>query len=394
MNGQTFLLRNLRIITPQRTLEGASLFIEKEVIANIYENDSDVPKEVSKVFDLDGLTLYPGFIDIHIHGAVGVDTMEADADDLHKVAKFLSTNGVTSWLPTLVPASDENYVRVADAVSQLMSEEKEKESVSRALGLHYEGPFINPHQCGALRPPFFKTFRNIADIAPLAKIKSERAIHFTTLAPEIEGGVDLIKELVKENWIVSIGHTRSTIDLLEQAFEAGAKHITHFMNAMSPLHHRVPGVIGWGLLKDDVICDMIADGVHTDPLMLRLALRCKTADRLALISDAVAPTGLGDGEYEIWGEKICVRYGKTENERGSIAGSVITMLDAVRFMLNLGIDEKDVAKMASLNPARTLKIDKDYGSIEIGKRADVAAVDREGNACLTIIGGRVAYANF
>lgn len=391
MNGQTFLLSNLRILTPQRILVGASLLIKKEIIANIYENDSDVPKEVSGTFDLDGLTLYPGFIDIHIHGAVGVDTMEAEAEDLHKVAKFLSKNGVTAWLPTLVPSSDENYANVADAVTQLLNEEEEKKSASRALGLHYEGPFINPQQCGALRPPFFKTFRNTTDIAPLVKVKHDTAIHFTTLAPEIEGGIDLIKALVKENWIVSIGHTRSTIDILELAFEAGAKHITHFMNAMSPLHHRAPGAIGWGLLKDDVMCDMIADGVHTDPLMLRLALRCKTADRLALISDAVAPTGLGDGEYEIWGEKICVRHGKTENERGSIAGSVITMLDAVRFMLKLGVDENDVAKMASLNPARTLKIDKDYGSIEIGKRADVVAIDSEGKVRLTMIGGRVAY---
>jgi N-acetylglucosamine-6-phosphate deacetylase len=172
---------------------------------------------------------------------------------------------------------------------------------------------------------------------------------------------------------------------------AGAHHMTHFMNAMSPLHHRAPGPVGWGLLNDDVSCDVIADGVHLDPLMLKLILRCKTPARINLISDAVAPAGLGDGEYEIWGETITVTEGRTRNARGSIAGSVITMLDAVRLMLSLGVARQDVARMAASNPARLLGLDKDYGSIEEGKRADLTALDREGNVRLTLTGGRIAF---
>ena len=165
--------------------------------------------------------------------------------------------------------------------------------------------------------------------------------------------------------------------------------MTHFMNAMTPLHHRAPGPVGWGLLNDQVTCDVIADGIHLDPMVLKLILRSKTADRVSLISDAIAATGLGDGEYDIWGEKIAVRNGRTANAGGSIAGSVITMLDAMRLMLSLGASEIEIARMASTNPARLLRIEKDYGSIEIGKRADLVGLDQEGQVRLTIVGGQV-----
>ncbi|HEX8292081.1 MAG TPA: amidohydrolase family protein, partial [Pyrinomonadaceae bacterium] len=170
-----------------------------------------------------------------------------------------------------------------------------------------------------------------------------------------------------------------------------ARHMTHFLNAMSPLHHREPGPVGWGLLQDDVTVDLIADGVHSDPLMLRLVLRCKTADRVSLISDAVAPAGLGDGVYEVWGETITVEAGRTRNERGSIAGSVISMLDAARRVRALGLSETELARVASLNPARLLRIDDACGSIEEGKRADLTALDADGRVRLTLVGGRVAH---
>lgn len=165
--------------------------------------------------------------------------------------------------------------------------------------------------------------------------------------------------------------------------------MTHFMNAMSPLHHRAPGPIGWGLLNDDVTVDLIADGVHIDPLMLKVLLRCVTPARLTLISDAIAAAGQGDGDYEIWGETISVKDGRTRNAQGSIAGSVIGMRDAVRMMMSLGASECAAARMASTNPARLLGIDHDCGSIEAGKRADLVAINPKGEAQLTIIGGKV-----
>jgi N-acetylglucosamine-6-phosphate deacetylase len=163
------------------------------------------------------------------------------------------------------------------------------------------------------------------------------------------------------------------------------------MNAMPPLHHRAVGPIGWGLLREDISLDIIADGVHLDPLMLKILLRSKTPARLSLISDAIAPTGLGDGEYEIWGETIAVADGRTQNKRGSIAGSVITMLDAVRMMLSLDVSPMEVARMAAANPAKLLGINNEHGTIEEGKLADLTALDREGNVRLTLVGGRVAH---
>jgi N-acetylglucosamine-6-phosphate deacetylase len=391
-DAKTILLRNVRLVFPDRIAERAIL-IEDGCITRILDVCADESVEADAVLNLDGLTLFPGFIDMHIHGAVGVDTNEAGADGLHKVARFLAKNGVTAWLPTLVPDSEENYLRAIKAIDELIRTQTEREPAARVLGVHYEGPFVNKAQCGALRSEFFKTFARGDDLKSLPRLQSRNVVHLITLAPEIEGGVELVEELVKQGWIVSIGHTRATVDVLESAREAGAHHMTHFMNAMSPLHHRAPGPIGWGLLSDDVTCDVIADGVHVDPLMLKLLLRSKTPARVSLISDAVAPTGLGDGEYKIWGETISVTNGRTSNERGSIAGSVITMRDAVRLVLSLGVSADDVARMAASNPARLLGVDQDYGSIEVGKRADLTALDDEGRVLLTLVGGRVAFAD-
>jgi N-acetylglucosamine-6-phosphate deacetylase len=380
-------------------IERGSILIESGRIATIFDSGSGQLPAAERVIDLDGLRLFPGFIDVHIHGAVGVDTMEATADDLLRIAEFLARQGVTGWLPTLVPAVDEQYQQAINAIEQAVARtsvhDKHDDAdhrlksvpLARVLGVHFEGPFVNNEQCGALHREHFRTFKDPADLEALPRISEKGAVHMMTLAPEIDGGIDLIKELRKRDWIVSIGHTRAKAEVLDRALEAGAHHMTHFMNAMPPLHHRSPGPVGWGLLHDEVTCDLIADGVHLDPSILKLILRHKTAERVSLISDAIAATGLGDGEYQIWGEKIQVANGRTQNARGSIAGSVITVLDAVRMMLSLGVSEVEVARMASANPARLLGIDQDCGSIEEGKQADLAALRHDGTAGLTIIGG-------
>ncbi len=417
---RSLVLRNLRVVLPERTAELASVLIEDGRIARIVDSSSDEAVKPDSVIDLHGRTLFPGFIDVHIHGAVGVDAMEAGADDLCRVSEFLASAGVTAWLPTLVPARQAQYESAVRAISDLMGQQdwergrpalttsapdlpsKDRNSLnanelqagrlrSQLFGVHYEGPFVNSEQCGALHREHFRTFKNITDVDALPTINHKSAIHMMTLAPEIDGGIDLIKELKKRNWIVSIGHTRATTDILDQALAAGARHMTHFMNAMTPLHHRAPGPVGWGLLRDEITCDVIADGVHIDPAILKLIVRNKSPERISLISDAIAAAGLGDGVYEIWGEKISVNQGRTKNARGSIAGSVITMLDAVRLMLSLGVAESDVARMASLNPARLLGIDHDCGSIEEGKRADLVALDEARNVRHTIVGGKIAY---
>lgn len=336
-------------------------------------------------FDFDHVTVYPGYVDVHNHGAVGEDVNAADVEGLIRIALFLARNGVTAWMPTLVPDSDDNYRRAIDAIDELMARQVGR-PIAQAVGVHYEGVFASEEMCGALRPEFFKSGRWAVGGGHLPKL--ERGVHMTTLAPEIEGGIELIEALVADGWVVSIGHTRADPETLDRAYAAGARHMTHFFNAMTGVHHRDLGVAGWGLANDDVTFDIIADGIHVHPDMLGVACRAKSPDKVSLISDSVAPTGLGDGDFELWGETISVKNGRTQNERGSIAGSVCTMLDCVRTMRSFKFSDADIAKMASNNPAKLLGLD-DRGSIEVGKRADLVGLNADGSIAFTIIGGEI-----
>lgn len=383
---KSLLLHDARLILPGAEIERGAVLIEEGRVREIFSNDAVAGMHVDERIDLSGFTLFPGFIDIHIHGAVGVDTLAASAADLDRVSQFLATQGVTGWLPTLVPGSPEDYARAVAAIDGTNTT-----TGARVLGVHYEGPFVNSHQCGALRAQFFRTYSAASDLDDLPQLAGESSKHLITLAPEIAGGIELVRELRRRNWIVSVGHTRADLGVLEEARAAGACHMTHFMNAMSPLHHRSPGPIGWGLAHDDVTCDVIADGVHLDREMLRLLLKLKSADRLTLISDAIAAAGRGDGDYEIWEQTIRVKDGRTSNAAGSIAGSVISMLDAVRVMKSVGASALELARMAATNPARLLGIDQEYGSIEEGKRADFVVLDRGGQVVLTLLGGSIAF---
>jgi N-acetylglucosamine-6-phosphate deacetylase len=375
------LIKNVTIILPIEKISNCFILIEDGRIVEISLDEISAGESI----DCSGSTIYSGFIDVHNHGAVGVDVNEANAKSLAKVSQFLAKNGVTAWLPTFVPDSDVVYRNVINEIEKCI-ESQRNAAQSQIVGVHYEGIFANPKMSGALRPEYFKAFTG-SEISELPKLIN--GVHFTTLAPEMENGIELIKELTAQGWISSIGHTNADIETLHAAKAAGAKHITHFFNAMSGLHHRDVGVVGFGLTNDDVTFDIIADKIHVNPDILKFAILSKGSDKVSLISDCVAPTGLGDGEFDLWGEKISVVNGQTKNERGSIAGSVITMLDAVKNLLLLGFSEVEVSRMASLNPAKLLGIDKDYGSIEVGKRADLVVLDESGNVKMTIIGGKV-----
>ena len=373
-------ITNARLVLPDRVVENSSVLIEGGRIKQIaFENVR------SGEFDADGATVFPGFIDVHIHGAVGVDTMNATPTGLGEVSHFLAQNGVTSWLTTLVAGSEDDYSQAIQSISRVMEEET---GGARVVGVHYEGPFVNLEQCGALHREHFRSFEQKTELNNLPRLRSGRMM--TTLAPEIAGGIDLIRELEREGWVISIGHTRADVEKLNEACAAGARHMTHFMNAMAPLHHRNPGPIAWGLSRDDVTCDIVADGMHLDKFVLKLLLKLKGARGLTLISDAIAAAGEGDGEYQVWGETITVENGRTSNVHGSIAGSVISILDAFRLMRSLGASDIELAQMASTNPAKLLRLDDECGSIEEGKRADLVVIDRNGEVKLTLVAGAVA----
>lgn len=377
------LIRNAMVAFGGKEADGW-LLIQNGIVAAVGHGVSE--ESGADVFDASGNWVVPGFVDVHNHGAVGVDVNAADVDGLVAVAEFLARNGVTAWMPTIVPDSDENYRRIIDVIDRLMEIQTEM-PIAQAVGVHYEGVFANETMCGALRPEYFKKGGQWS-VAGGQLPKLREGVHFTTLAPEVDGGLELIRGMVADGWIASIGHTKASVEILDQAFAAGARHLTHFYNAMTGLHHRDVGVVGWAFANKDLTFDIIADGIHVHPKPLEFACRAKGCDKVSLISDSVAPTGLGDGEFELWGERISVKNGRTQNERGSIAGSVITMHDAVRQMFALGFSTDEIEQMATLNPARLLGLEDSRGSLEAGKRADVVFLNAQHLIEAAWVGGK------
>jgi len=385
---EKLLLQDAQLILPDRIVTGSLLIIDG-LINQIIPERAPLPAS-DRSISLNGNFLAPGFIDIHFHGAVGVDLMEADAQDFERLGRFLLSEGVTGYLATLVPASDAEYRRALGRIDNYVRHaELTNQAAARIVGVHFEGPFVNKARCGALQPDRFRQFSSQDAISVFTELESNPALRarLMTLAPELPGGLDLVKQLRERGFVISVGHSRAPFEVLEQAAAIGARHITHFFNALDQLHHRDPGVVGWGLLRDDVTVDLIADYIHVNPQVIRLAYKCKGSERMALISDAIPLMGLGDGEFIIWGEKITIKDGRTSNQSGAIAGSVITMRNAVQNIVKLGIPLVDAVKMASLAPARVIGLDKDLGSIEVGKRADLIAFDDNLNITFATVGG-------
>ncbi len=356
------------------------------------------PVAVNRI-DLGGAYLSPGMINIHIHGSAGVNVMEADAAALKKLSEFLLAQGVTGYFATLVPTDERGYKAALAEIATYIKQQDEAErnggepSGARLLGVHFEGPFVSKAKSGALAPAHFRQYDG--DPRAIEIFAQQASARLMTLAPEVAGGIDLIRDLSRRGVRLFIGHTQADLQTLDRAAEAGARHITHFPNALDPLHHRKPGAVGWGLLREDVSVDCIADFQHVHPLMLELIVRSKTVDHVALISDAILPTGLGDGEFRVWGERISVRAGRTAlaagPSEGTIAGSVITMNQALKNVISLGVERDKAVRMATIVPARAAGVDREIGSIKIGKRADLVAFDKDFNVRMGIIGGMIAF---
>jgi N-acetylglucosamine-6-phosphate deacetylase len=391
------LLHNARLILPDRVHRGGVL-IRERLITNVFSREQP-PTGISsrESIDLQEAYLAPGLIDIHIHGSAGVDVQDTDSAGLSKLSEFLLSEGVTGYFATFVPTGEPGYRAAVSTVESYIAGQDRTAAGARILGIHFEGPFVSHNKCGALQPEHFRTYdldmRSIETF-----IKPEKQVSYSrlmTLAPEVSGGIELTRALGSRGVRVFIGHTQAEPAMLDLAFEAGARHITHFPNALDPLHHRKPGAVGWGLLREDVTMDCIADFHHVDPLMLRLIYQSKGADRMALISDAIQPAGLGDGEFTVWGAKIAVRDDITALSEGpsagALAGSVITMRQALKNMVSLGVPLHEALKMASLLPARAAGIDRERGSIEAGKRADLMIFDEKFDVALSVVSGEVLF---
>ncbi len=296
------------------------------------------------------------FLDLHLHGAFGVDVLTASAADMDRLAAGLFSRGVTGFLPTLVPLPLAEMAAVVAQLSAWMKTRSEGDGRGALpLGLHFEGPFVSHARCGALHRKDFLDGTDALAIGAFFEIASSAPGRgMTTLAPEIPGGIAVVKEFVRRGFVVSIGHTDADVPALDAALAAGARHMTHFGNAMKPLHHREAGPIGWGLITDGVSVDVIADGQHLSAQMLKLVFRAKGDARVVLISDAMPAAGLADGDYSIWGETLTVKDGAARNASGALAGSTALLDDCVARLASAGLPAEVAARSASIVPRRLL----------------------------------------
>ena len=316
--------------------------------------------------DLGGNTVYPGLIDIHCHGCMGMDTM--DDVPLDEMARFQLRNGTTTWYPTTMTMPVEDIIRAT-------SRNTEIEDGASIPGFHLEGPFINEKYKGAQNPDY------IIEPSKALTEKCKRAA-MITVAPEIDGSLVFAEN---SELIVSVGHTDADYDTAKRAFERGARCLTHTFNAMNGIHHRAPGPILAAAEAEGVYAQVISDGLHVHPAAVRMLIKLFGDERIILISDSMAATGFDDGEYSFGGMPIIVKDGVARTLSGSLAGSTTTLFGCVRKLISFGISEERAVKMATENPARLMGLNK--GSIEIGYDADFIVVDDDFNLIRAIARG-------
>ena len=371
-------LINGRLILPDtdgnfKICAGALNFDEK--IISIGE-----PVNGAELIDAENNFVAPGFINIHIHGAAGVDTMDDNINALKKFTEFLPSSGVTSFLPTTMTVPLEKIYRALERVRA----GKKFSKGARILGAHLEGPFISKKFKGAqaeenILPADFELIKNFSDV-----------IKIITVAPE-ETGFEFIDRCLAENIIVSIGHSAATYEVATAAIARGANHITHLFNAQSGLHHRKPGIVG-AALDSNANVELIADNVHVHPAAQRIVAKVKPLSQIILITDSIRACGLGDGISELGGQKVFVKGNLATLEDGTLVGSVAKMNEVLKnFCANTNTDVATGVELVTKNPAVELKIYDKLGSLEVGKAADITLFDDDFNIKKTFVGGSHAY---
>jgi N-acetylglucosamine-6-phosphate deacetylase len=335
-----------------------------------------------------GTTLAPGFVDLHVHGGGGA-AVGPDPHGVAGVARFHSRHGTTALLATTVPAPENELVRTVRAVAA--AARRPEPDAARVLGCHLEGPFVSPEWPGALDARHLRApDRGLLDVLLDAGAGSVQTI---VVAPELPGALGVISAAAAEGVLVALGHTDATYDQAQAGLDAGARAATHVFNAMRPLHHRDPGLIGAALVTSRVTAELIADGVHLHPATLRLAHAAKGPERLALVTDAMPAAGEPDGEYMFGGQPITVSGGEARTAAGALAGSTLTMDRAVKVSVEqAGIPLPDALTMASATPAALLGLGRVKGRIAPGADADLVVLDERCLATGTMIAGRWAHA--
>ena len=378
------------LFTPLERIEQPLLLMDDGSIVEVTSRAArEVPTNIRLVDFADGI-LAPGFIDLHIHGGAGHDVMEAGAGALPPVERLLVSHGVSSYFPTTVTAPLDATLsaltRLADAIEAAgrSPQPQNGELRARPLGIHLEGPFIS-HKRRGVHPP-----ENLLAPSPAAFDRFWQAarghIRVLTIAPELPGALEVIKLASSRGVCVSLGHSNADLDAARAGFAAGARHATHTFNAMRPLDHRDPGILGEVLTDSRLSAEIIADGIHVDPVIVQLFLKAKGPEAAVLITDATAATGMPDGRYHLGSLEVEVKDGKCM-VGDSLAGSVLTMDRAVRNIVQFAQWELQPAvRLATLNPARVAGV-KSGGTLQAGAPADLVVLSPSGEVRKTIIRG-------
>ncbi len=379
-----FTSKNL--YTPLRRVDNALVSVDNGVVVKVASRDSLEPAPSKAAADFDHCTMVPGFFDIHVHGGVNCDVMRGSADEMTKFEIFLARHGVTSYFPTTVTAAHDATLSALERLAdRIEAAEKNAAGGARPLGIHLEGPFLS-HARRGVHPPVDLVEPSIAAFDKLWQA-ARGHVRMLTIAPELNGAEEVIAEATKRGVCVSIGHSDATLEQARRGVKAGARHATHTFNAMRPLDHRAPGILGEVLTNNQLSADVIADGIHVDPAVVDLLFRTKGMENFVLITDAISATGMPDGGYQLGTLEVELKDGRCTRD-GNLAGSALTMDRAVRNVMKFaGLDLQQAVRAASMNPAKVVGIKK--GTIEPGADADFVVLTATGEVRATIVRGLV-----
>jgi len=381
------------IVTADALFDGAGVVqnpviaVEDGEVRSISTREATSLPSGAEVVDFPGAMLAPAFFDVHIHGAAGHDVMEGTAEALGAVGRFLASRGTGSFLATTVTAPLDATLRSLEGLAKLIAHEPVKDS-ARPLGIHLEGPFLS-HAKRGVHPPEYLLEPNVAIFDKLYEA-SEGKVRLMTLAPELPGAAELAAHAVKRGVRVSLGHSNATAAETRAAIAAGASSATHTFNAMRPLDHREPGILGEVLTDDGIFAELICDGIHSAPEMARIWWRAKGAKRAILVTDAMSAAGMPDGEYQLGGFAVQVANGRATHD-GVLAGSVLTIDRALANCIAFtGATVEDGLRLVTANPAAMTGLGDGVGRVAVGLAANLVAVGKDGSLMATMIGGHWA----
>ena len=374
------------IVTPFRIIKNGTLLIEKGKISELGKSiDKSILKNY-EIIDVSEKIICPGFADLLVHGGAGFGFADNTDESIKQISSYLLQYGSTTVLASLFAKPEKLLLEDLNRVAEYI----EKHPDSNIRGIHMEGPFLNKKFKGAMNENYLWK----PDAESWEKIwKASRGhIKIMTIAPELEGSVEVMQAAAKEGVVLSIGHSMANYDEVENAIDNGAAHVTHIFNAMKAFHHRTPGVILGALLHNELKIELIADTLHVHPAVMELLLKLKGASGIILVSDSIRAGGMHEGEYEFADQKIFMKENKAFLEDGTLAGSTLTLNSAVKNMVKAaGAKITDAVRMASLNGIKVLDLDHKKGILAVGKDADIVVLNKDYEVELTLLNGKAVY---